>query len=149
MQVDYRNFTYATNPCAANVPVPAVMRDGAFSYFDRTMGAGFSLSVVTIVRGSLQPGTQQAVVVLRCDFPIGGTAAAYVFAERGDGSAKPLGKVADANWGAEWGAGPAAIQAQFAHGRLIVSACANTACTQKATTSYELRAGKLIRTSHA
>ena len=39
--LDFMNFTYATNPCAANVPVPVVMRHGAFSYFDPKMGAGY------------------------------------------------------------------------------------------------------------
>ncbi len=77
LAVDFMNFTYATNPCAANVPVPAVMRRGSFSYFDRKMAAGFDLHVASIAKGSLQAGTGQAVVVLTCDFPVGGTAAAY------------------------------------------------------------------------
>lgn len=48
--VDFMNFTYATNPCAQNVPVPAVMRKGAFSYFDQKMGTGFDLHVVPVTK---------------------------------------------------------------------------------------------------
>jgi hypothetical protein len=69
LAVDFLNFTYATNPCAANVPVPVVMRRGSFSYFDPKMGAGFDVRVAAVTKGSLQSGTRQVVVVLACDFP--------------------------------------------------------------------------------
>ena len=48
LAVDFMNFTYATNPCAANVPVPVVMRRGNFSYFDPKMGAGFDIHVAAV-----------------------------------------------------------------------------------------------------
>jgi hypothetical protein len=99
LAVDFMNFTYTTNPCAKNVPVPVVMRKGSFSYFDQRMGTGFDLHVTSVTEGSLHTGTSQAVVVVACDFPIGGTAAAYLFDERSD-TATFLAQVATANWGA-------------------------------------------------
>ena len=65
---------------------------------DAKMGAGFDLRVDSVKEGSLQSGTRQAVVVLACDFPVGGTAAAYLFDERSD-TAVLLAQVGDANWG--------------------------------------------------
>ncbi len=114
------NFTYATNPCASNVPVPVVMRRGAFSYFDQKMAAGFDLHVAAVKKGSLRAGTRQAVVVIACDFPVGGTAAAYLFDERKD-KAVPLGKVGSADWGVDWGAGPDSIHLRFANGLLYAA----------------------------
>jgi len=142
LAVDFLNLTYATNPCSQNVPVPVVMRKGAFSYFDAKMGAGFDLRVDSVKEGSLQSGTRQAVVVLVCDFPIGGTAAAYAFDER-KGAAVPLGQVGTANWGADWGAGPSSMHIRFAKQFLYVDQCKDTNCTMYVVTTYALRAGKL------
>ena len=140
--VDFMNFTYATNPCASNVPVPVVMRNGAFSHFDPKMGAGFDLHVASIVKGSLRDGTRQAVVVLACDYPVGGTAAAYMFDARARGAVL-LAKVAVANWGPDWGAGPSSIRVRFVKNRLYVEQCADNTCATNARTTYALRGGKL------
>ena len=118
------------------------MRAGRFSYFDPKMGAGFDLSVASVTEGSLQAGTRQAVIVLSCDFPVGGTAAAYLFDERG-ASAVLLGRVGQANWGPDWGAGPSSIHVTFAKSSLNVDQCGDTDCTKRSVTTYVLRAGKL------
>lgn len=144
LAVDFLNFTYATNPCAANVPVPAVMRKGSFSYFDSKMGTGFDLHVVSVVHGSLRSGARQAVVVLACDFPIGGTAAAYLFDERAGGAAL-LAKVGGADWGGDWGRGPGSIHVRFANRLLYVDQCAESACAMNVVTTYALRGGKLAK----
>jgi hypothetical protein len=143
LAVDFMNFTYRTNPCAHNVPVPVVMRRGSFSYFDDKMGTGFDLGVRSVKEGSLKAGTRQAVVVIACDFPIGGTAAAYAFDERGT-AAVPLGKVADAAWGGDWGSGPDLIHLRFANHRLYVEQCADNECTRRRSTAYALRGAKLV-----
>ena len=142
LAVDFMNFTYATNPCAANVPVPVVMRRGNFSYFDPKMGAGFDIHVAAVTKGSLQTGTRQAVVVLACDFPVGGTSAAYLFDERASGAAL-LARVATADWGADWGQGPSSIRVRFAKHLLHVTQCADNGCTVTATTTYALHGGRL------
>ena len=144
LAVDFMNFTYATNPCYKNVPVPAVMRKGAFSYFDQKMGAGFDLRVDWVKRGSLAPGTRQAIVVLACDFPVGGTAEAYVFNE-GSNSATMLGDVASANWGPDWGAGSDSIHVTFRNRFLYIDACKNDECTANIVTTYVLKKGKLVK----
>src|SRR5438552_16583369 len=128
LAVDFMNFTYATNPCSKNVPVPIVMRKGGFSYFDDKMGAGFDLNVHSVTEGKLAKGTQQAVVVLACDFPIGGTAAAYAFDERKNGAVL-LSEVGAANWGGDWGRGPDSIHIRFAKQFLYVDACKTDECT--------------------
>jgi hypothetical protein len=144
LAVDFMNFTYATNPCSKNVPVPVVMRKGSFSYFDKKMGAGFDLNVHSVVEGSLASGTRQAVVVLACDFPAdGGTAAAYAFDERKNGAVL-LSAVAVANWGSDWGAGPNSIHIRFAKRFLYVDQCKETGCTMSVVTTYALRRGKLV-----
>jgi hypothetical protein len=143
LAVDFMNFTYTTNPCATNVPVPVVMRRGAFSYFDPKIGAGFDLHVASIVKGSLRAGTHQAVVVLACDYPVGGTAAAYLFDARTNGAAL-LAKIATANWGPDWGAGPSSIRVRFAKNMLYVQQCADTACVANTRSTYALRGGKLM-----
>ena len=142
--VDFMNFTYATNPCYKNVPVPAVMRRGDFSYFDNKMRAGFDLHVSSVKEGSLAPGTRQAVVVIACDFPIGGTAEAYAFSERGR-SAVLLSHVASANWGGDWGAGPDSIHVRFTKRFLYVDACKDDDCTMNLVATYALRNGKLVK----
>lgn len=143
---DFMNFTYLANPCSQNVPVPVVMKKGAFSYFDAKMGQGFDVFVDSVQEGSLQPGTRQAVVVLKCQFPLGGTAAAYVFDER-NSSPVLLGEVGTANWGADWGAPPSSIRVRFAKGFLRVRHCQNDACKQYVATTYALRNGKLTTIS--
>jgi len=144
LAADFMNFTYATNPCYKNVPVPAVMRRGSFSYVDKNMGAGFDLRVDSVKRGSLAPGSRQAVVVLVCEFPIGGTAEAYVFSDRGN-TAEMLGDVASANWGGDWGAGPASIHITFRNRFLYVDACKDNDCTKNIVTTYALKKGRLVK----
>jgi hypothetical protein len=144
LAVDFMNFTYTTNPCKSNVPVPVVMRKGQFSYFDPKMGAGFDLHVDSVATGSLQSGTRQAVVVVACDFPIGGTAAAYLFDER-SGGAVLLAQVGAANWGGDWGAGPGSIHVRFAKNFLYVDDCKDSECTLNVVTTYALRGGKLVK----
>lgn len=142
--VNFMNFTYKTNPCSANVPVPVVMSGGKFSYFDQKMGQGFDLSVNKVLEGSLQSGTRQAVVVLTCDFPIGGTAAAYLFDER-TGGAVYLAQVGTASWGADWGAPPSSIHVRFANNFLYVDQCKDNQCALFVVTTYALRSGKLAK----
>jgi len=146
LAVDFMNFTYRANPCAQNVPVPVVMRRGSFSYFDEKMGTGFDLGVRLVKEGSLKAGTRQAVVVIACDFPVGGTAAAYAFDERGN-TAVLLANVATANWGADWGAGPDSIHVRFANHLLYVDQCGSTACDVRKVTTYALRGPKLTALS--
>src|ERR1700722_2409659 len=110
--MDFLNFVYAANPCPKDVPVPVAMDHGYFSYGNKDLGVAFDLQVVSVHEGSLQSGTRQAVVVLECEFPIGGTAAAYVFDER-NGKAVQLAHVADANWGGDWGNPPSSIHVRF------------------------------------
>ena len=144
LAADFMNFTYAANPCQANVPVPVVMRRGMFAYFDPKMGAGFDLHVASIAKGSLADQTRHAVVVLACDFPVGGTAAAYLFEERASGAVL-LAKVATAAWGPDWGRGPSSIHARFGKHLLYVSQCADAACARTTVTTYALRAGRVVR----
>jgi len=144
LAVDFMNFTYAKNPCSENVPVPAVMKKGAFSYFDDKMGTGFSLHVAAVQEGSLAPGTRQAVVVIACDYPVGGTAEAYAFSEQGD-SAVLLSVVASASWGPDWGRGPDAIHIRFANRFLYVDACKELHCDTYVVKTYALRRGKLVK----
>jgi hypothetical protein len=144
LAVDFLNFTYATSPCSKNVPVPVVMRKGFFAYFDEKMGAGFDLHVDSVKQGSLQPGTRQAVVVIACDFPVGGTATAYLFDERGD-AAVPLGQVGSADWGPDWGAGPSSIHVRFANRFLYVDQCKDNSCAMNVVTTYALRGGRLAK----
>ena len=120
------------------------MRKGAFSYFDQKMGAGFDLRVDSVKRGSLIPGTRQAVIVLVCDFPVGGTAEAYVFSE-GASSATMLGAVASANWGPDWGAGAGSIHVTFKKRFLYVDASKSDECTTNVVTTYALKDGRLVK----
>jgi hypothetical protein len=140
------NFTYAINPCQANVPVAVVMRSGQFTYYDKKMVVDFNLYVDSVERGSLQPGTRQAVVVIECDFPVGGVAAAYLFDERGR-SAVRLGSIGSARWGGDWGAGPESIHVHFRRRLLYVSECGDDDCTTNTDTTYALREARLIKIS--
>lgn len=142
LAVDFINFTYAKNPCSQNVPVPVVMEKGSFAYFDQKMGVGFDLRVDGVTRGSLSNGTHQAVVVIVCDLPIGGTAAAYLFDERSNG-ATLLQQVAEANWGPDWGAGPQSIHIRFAGNFLYVDSCKDNQCALSVVDTYALRNGKI------
>ena len=144
LAVDFMNFDYADIPCSQNVPPPALIRKGAYSYFDEKMGAGFEVYVKFVNQGSLSAGTRQAVVVLACDFPMGGTAGAYAYDVRGN-SAVPLGQVGAADWGVDWGAGPDSIHIRFANDLLFVDACKNTSCSEREVRTYALRGGKLVK----
>jgi hypothetical protein len=143
LAVDFMNFTYTANPCSQNVPVPVVMRKGYFAYFDEKMAAGFDLHVDSVTHGSMQSGTRQAVVVLACDFPVGGTSAAYLFDER-ERDAVLLGRVGGADWGPDWGAGPSSIHVRFAKRLLYVDQCKDNNCALNEVTTYALRGGKLV-----
>jgi hypothetical protein len=142
MAVDFMNFDYTDDPCSKNVPPPAIVRKGNYSYFDKNMGTGFDIFVRAVKRGSLHPGTQQAVVVMTCDFPIGGTSHAYLYDIHGD-AAKLLEDVGYADWGGDWGAGPSAIHIRFAKGLLYVETCNNSDCTEKIVKTYAWRGGKV------
>jgi len=147
LAIDFLNFTYAKNPCSANVPVKVVMRKGSFSYTPPPSSGtdmGFDLNVHSVTEGSLVNGTRQAVVIIACDFPIGGTAAAYLYDER-PGSTVLLAQVGDASWGGDWGAGPDSIHLRFANHFLYVDQCKDTDCTMNVVTTYALRGGKLAK----
>lgn len=142
MVVDFMNFKYAVSPCS-NVPPPVLMKKGTYSYFDQKMGTGFDVSVSNVKLGSLRPGTQQAVVVLACDFPIGGTAEAFAYDIRGN-SAQLLGQVGGADWGGDWGQGPDSIHITFRNDYLYVDSCKDDDCTAREVRTYALRAERLV-----
>jgi len=144
LAVDFMNFNYTDIPCSSNVPPPAQIRKGTYSYFDQNMGTGFEVSVESVKRGSLGPGTQQAVVVLACQFPMGGTAGAYAYDVRGD-TAVLLGEVGTADWGGDWGAGPKSIHIRFAKRFLYVDSCKDSHCEMSEVRTYALRGGKLVK----
>jgi hypothetical protein len=144
LAVDFLNFTYATNPCAENVPVPVAMHKGWYSYDDSKTGTSFELNVHAVKEGSLRDGTRQAVVILACDFPIGGTAAAYLFDERAHGAVF-LAHVGDANWGGDWGRGPDSIHVTFAHHFLYVDDCKDDECTMNVVTTYALHGATVAK----
>jgi hypothetical protein len=144
LAVDFMNFTYTTNPCSQNVPVPVVMRRGKFTYSNTKMGVDFDVYVHSVTRGSLKAGTHQDVVVLACDFPVGGVSSAYVFDERGN-TAVRLAQVATGDWGGDWGGGPSSIHVRFAHNVLYVTQCKNSECTERTSSAYALRRGKLAK----
>ncbi|HEX3466066.1 MAG TPA: hypothetical protein VHS78_18605 [Candidatus Elarobacter sp.] len=148
LAVDFDNFTYRVHPCMGNVPVPAVMRKGSFSYEDKNMGAGFDLRVRSVQRGSLRAGTRQAVVVIVCDLPLGGGAEAYAFDERPSGAVL-LGTIGSTGWGGDWGQGPASMRFRFANHRLTAEQCADNDCVRRKTTTYALRGTKLVTLSVA
>jgi hypothetical protein len=143
LAVDFMNFSYSVSPCS-NVPPPVLIRKGTYTYFDQKMGTGFDVFVRTVKLGSLRAGTQQAVVVLSCDFPIGGTAEAFAYDIRGS-SAVPLGDVGAANWGGDWGRGPDSIHITFRNDFLYVDSCKDDECTMREVRTYALRAGKLVK----
>jgi hypothetical protein len=144
LAADFMNFTYHVSPCAQNVPIPFVMRNGTLSYVDKKTAASFDVRVDSVKRGSLASGERQAVVVLACEFPVGGTAAAYAFEEQNK-TATLLGKVATANWGGDWGQGPTSIHVRFANNHLYVEQCKDDECTAKVQSTYALHDGKLVR----
>lgn len=144
--VDFMNFTYYTNPCHDDVPVPVVMRKGKFSYYDKKMVVDFYLHVDSVKKGSMQPGTGQAVVVLACDFPVGGVSSAYLYDEHGNTVAL-VAKVAEADWGGDWGQGPDSIHVRFANNLLHVSQCSDDNCAMYVDTTYALHKGKLAKIS--
>jgi hypothetical protein len=141
--VDFMNFSYSVSPCS-NVPPPVLIRKGTYTYFDQKMGTGFDVFVRNVKLGSLHSGTQQAVVVLSCDFPIGGTAEAFAYDIRGS-SAVPLAEVGAANWGGDWGKGPDSIHITFRNDFLYVDSCKDDECTMREVRTYALRAGKLVK----
>lgn len=143
LAVDFMNFNYSVSPCS-NVPAPVLMKKGSYSYFDQKMGAGFDLFVRGVKQGSLHQGTQQAVVVISCDFPIGGTAEALAYDVHGN-TAKLLGEVAGANWGGDWGRGPDSIHVTFRNDFLYVDSCKDDECTTREVRTYALRRGKLVK----
>ena len=143
LTVDFMNFTYTKLPCSANVPPPAIVRKGSYSYYDKQMGSGFDVFVRGVVRGSLSKGTQQAVVTIACDYPVGGTAEAYAYDVQGN-TAVMLGSVGSASWGPDWGRGPDFIHVRFSNGILYVTDCKDSECTANETKKYALRGKKLV-----
>jgi hypothetical protein len=141
--VDFMNFKYTATPCS-NVPPPIVIEKGEYTYFDQKMGAGFEVFVRNVKQGSLRAGTQQAVVVLSCDFPIGGTAEAFAYDIHGN-TAALLGEVGGANWGGDWGRGPDSIHITFKSNFLYVDSCQDDDCTTREVRTYALRDGKLVK----
>lgn len=139
--VDFLNFQYSVSPCS-NVPPPVIMKHGTYSYFDRKMAVGFDLFVRNVKFGSLRSGTQQAVVVITCDFPVGGTAKAFAYDIHGK-SAALLGEVGGANWGGDWGRGPDSIHITFKQHFLYVDSCADDDCETSEVRTYALRGHKL------
>ena len=107
------------------------------------MGSGFDVFVRGVVRGSLRAGTQQAVVTIACDYPVGGAAEAYAYDVQGD-AAVLLGSVGSASWGPDWGRGPTSIHVRFANNILYVTDCKDTECATNETKKYALRGKKLV-----
>lgn len=147
--VDFKNFDYAVSPCggassADDVPPPVLVRNGTFAYTNETMGTAFDVSVSFVQRGSLLPGRQQALVVLACHFPIGGTSTSYVY-DVGGTTAVLLGTLPGADWGGDWGSGPSSIHSRFANRFLYVDVCKPPDCKQRVVTTYALRGGKFVR----
>lgn len=143
MAVDFMNFDYTKVPCSENVPPPAIVRKGTYSYFDKKMAAGFDIFVRAVKLGSLHPGTQQAVVLLTCDFPVdGGASQAYLYDIHGD-TATLFGSVGYADWGTDWGVGPSAIHIRFANSLLYVDSCNNSDCDTKIVKTFAWRDGKI------
>ncbi len=143
LAVDFMNFNYSATPCP-NVPPPVLIRKGTYSYYDQKMGTGFDIFVRNVKLGSLRARTQQAVIVLSCDFPIGGTAEAFAYDIRGN-AAVPLGAVGSANWGGDWGEGPDSIHITFRSNLLYVDSCKDDDCTTREVRTYGLRSGKLVK----
>jgi hypothetical protein len=149
LAVDFMNFTYNQNPCAGNVNVPVVMRNGSFSWMSSTDPSwGFEFHVDRVVQGSLKPGTRQAVVVIACDAPVdGGAAEAYLYDERKNG-ATFVAKVGEADWGSDWGEPPTSIHIRFTDKFLYVDQCLNVSECDAAdyiVTTYALREGKIVK----
>lgn len=142
--VDFMNFLYKANPCSANVPSPVPMRAGKFTYVDNKMGSEFDLYVQSVKEGSLKRGTRQAVVIIACDYPVGGTASAYLYDERGR-TAVLIREVGTANWGPDWGGRPDSIHVRFADAVLYVEQCADTECNAYTKSRYAFRHGKLMK----
>ena len=84
MAINFMNLKYYHIPCSDNVPAPATVRNGKFTHTDRREAAEFAVYVTSVKEGSLHAGTRQAVVTLACDFPVGGTSAAYLYNVHGD-----------------------------------------------------------------
>lgn len=144
MAVDFMNFNYSQVPCPGNVPPPALIRNGSYSYSDPHTGGEFEVRVDSVKRGSLSADTNQAVVVLLCEFPIGGTSKAYAYDIRG-ATAVYLGTVAGADWGGDWGCAPFSIKICFANKILYADTCKNNNADDREVTTYALRNGKLVK----
>jgi hypothetical protein len=147
--VDFMNFTYTQNPCAGNVRVPIVMRNGSFSWTSPNDPSwSFDFHVDRVVEGSLKPGTRQAVIVIACDAPVdGGAAQAYLFDERNN-RAIFVEKVGEADWGIDWGEPPTSIHIRFTDKFLYVDQCENPSdCdgVDYVVTTYAMRDGKIVR----
>jgi hypothetical protein len=150
--VNFKNFDYAVSPCggdgndaADDVPPPVHVRAGTYAYNNAAMGTAFDVSVAFVQRGSLQSGTQQALVVLSCEFPIGGTSTSYLYDVAGT-TAVLLGELPGASWGGDWGSGPNSIHTRFANDFLYVDACGRVSdCKTRVVTTYALRGGKLVQ----
>ena len=94
--------------------------------------------------GSLRAGTLQAVVVLECQFPIGGTAERYAYDVRGN-TAVLLRDVDGAAWGGDWGGGPSSIHIRFAKRFLYVDTCEDSDRNKSEIGTNSLHGGKLVK----
>ena len=142
LAVNFMNFKYYHIPCSDNVPVPAAVRNGKFSHTDRREASEFPVYVTSVKEGSLHAGTRQAVVTLACDFPVGGTSAAYLYNVHGD-AATFVAKAGEANWGGDWGAGPSQIRVRFTQRFLYVDSCGDDDCSTKIVRTYAYRGGRI------
>ena len=142
--VNFMNFTYPVNPC--DDPGPVTVENGKGSYANpKDPSMGFDIAVDRVVEGSLRAGTRQAVVVLTCTSFDGGGAEAYLFEEDGN-RLSFVQKVADAQWGADWGGDT--IHIRFADNFLYVDRCKIPNCRKGedyVVTTYAVRNGKIVR----
>ena len=142
LAVDFMNFNHHQIPCRGNVPVPARMRKGKYTYLDQKMTVSFDVYVTSVKEGSLYSGTRQAVVTVGCNFPVGGTSEAYLYDLRG-GEATFVRTVGEANWGGDWGAGPSQIHVRFRNRLLYVDSCDGDPCETSVVKTFASRGGRI------
>lgn len=146
--IDFMNFTYKSHPCSDNVPTPVAISNGSASVVDpKDPSSGFDFRVDQVVEGSLAPGTRQVVVVMECDFPMGGVAAGYLYSITGQ-SVTLIQQVGVAEWGGDWGVDPSTIHIRFAGNFLYIDRCkVSTYCADHnyVVTTYAVRDGKVVK----
>ncbi|HXN08462.1 MAG TPA: hypothetical protein VN860_02240 [Candidatus Acidoferrales bacterium] len=140
--VDFNNFTYATNPCGPN---PTTMRNGHGDYEgppDQGVPT-FSLDMGAVYRGRLGQ-RDAAVVVLSCGLPVGSGSSADAYAINGSHATylKHLGEVSAGSGGyppSSW------LHVRFAGDLLYVDRLADPEMYPHrwTVTTYRLRGDKL------